>query len=817
MNKIYSFIIFLSAVLFVQAQTLSVDGTNFTIDTLENHLVGPGTQYVSLRLTAPSKRMDVFFLKADIKNPHIQIRTALGRDSIYTGEAPTVLAKRISTEGNFYFAGTNGDFYSTTGNYIAYPGSGNMVNGEIAKIPGSRNVFTIDDLKIPNIGVTSYNGNIKFGSSTWTINSINHLRETNQLILFNQNNGKYTHTNTYGTEVLVELLEGNTWGSNKTLKAKVLKIEKEIGNMAIPKGKAVLSGNGTAATALNQLSVNDEIDVRLNLIVNNNSASNFLQMSGGDNYKTMLQNGVVEQTSVWAERHPRTGLGYSQNKDSMIFCVVDGRGVSIGATTKELAIIMKSGGAYTAFNMDGGGSSSMFISEYDGPVNKNSDGNERATANSVFIVSTAPTDNTVGIIKPYKSNISLPEYGEHIPMFYGYNQYGILLTPDLKGVVLSCPASLGTIIGNKFIATGNTAGNITATYNGTVTTTIPVNFIPVSEIKIRLDSVILDNRRDYLIEVVAKTEAGESLISSAALSWNVTNTDICQIEGGVVKALKNGKTTVTGQINDAIDEIQINVEIPAASTIIGDSLKIIRWTLNASSFLNAQLNQENLPKSWEHGAGINFVHAAGRSPFIKLTNQSAFYGLPDTIKFVLNIGDMVITRAIFSLRSNEATNTTSIEFNSFEQNKDFTLDIPVNQLFNASDRAIYPIWFDNVNFFLGASEMTVGKAYTMAVKDILLVYKDYVVSGIASITTNYFRIYPNPTTNQTIYLQLKENISQKLRTEIYNLSGQLLATIQHGIYQGGIVPISLKNLKSGIYLLKVYENERVNATKFKIE
>ncbi len=816
MNRLYSLIIILSSVLLLQAQTLPIDGIVYTVDTLENHQVGPGTQYVSLSLTAPSKRMDVFFLKTDLKNPHIEIRTALGGDSIYGGERPSVLAKRLSSEGNFYFAGTNGDFYVTQG-YVGYPVSGNMANGEIAKIPGSRNVFTIDNLKIPDIGVMSYNGNIKFGTSTWTINSVNHLREENKLVLFNRHNGKYTRTNAFGTEILIELLDGNTWGSNKTIKAKVMKIEKSVGNMAIPKGKAILSGHGTAANNLDQLAVNDEIDIRLNLSVNSNNISNFLEMTGGDNYKAMLHNGVVEQTSIWNELHPRTGIGFSQNKDTVIFCVVDGRSVSLGANTKQLAILMKSAGAYTAVNMDGGGSSAMYVAEYSGPVNKTSDGNERAVANSVFIVSTAPSDNQISIIKPYRTSVSLPRYGEHIPQFYGYNQYETLLNSDVQGVVLTCPASLGTIEGNKFIATGTTPGNITATYNGNITVTIPVNFLPVSSIKIRLDSVLIDNRTDYPIEVIATTSAGESLISPAALTWNISNPDICQIEVGVLKALKNGKTMVTGQIDDAIDEILIQVEIPAAETIIGDSIKTADWTLSASSFLNAQLNQENLPSGWDHGAGVNFVHAAGRSPFIKLTNQRSFFGLPDTIKFVLNIGDMAISRAIFYVKSNNATKTTSYEINTFEQNKDFSLDIPVNKIYDVTDRAIYPIWFDNAHFYLESSSMTLTQAYTLAVKDILLVYKDFVISGLSPLKSNRFSLFPNPVTNQNLYVQLKENHGQVVRTEVYHVSGKLLISNHHGIYQGGLVSVPLKKLASGLYLLKVYENERNSVAKFTIE
>jgi hypothetical protein len=317
--------------------------------------------------------------------------------------------------------------------------------------------------------------------------------------------------------------------------------------------------------------------------------------------------------------------------------------------------------------------------------------------------------------------------------------------------------------------------------------------------------------------VVASTTAGQTLISPAALNWNVANPEICTIEDGIVKALKNGKTTVTGQINDITDQVQIHVMIPATPTIIGDSMKTSSWTLNASSFLNAQLNQTNLPAAWDHGAAVNFVHAAGRSPFIKLINQRSFFGLPDTIKILMNMGDMSITRALVYLRSNNATKTTSYEVTNFQQNKDFTLNIPVNNIFDATDKAIYPVWFDNINFYIETSGMTESKAYTLAVKDILLVYKNFVISGVSPVKSNSFNIFPNPVTNQTLYLQLKNNQNQTVRTEVYNTSGQLLVSNQHGRYKGGNISVSLKNLKSGLYLIKVYENDQFSVAKFSID
>ncbi|GAB1414881.1 hypothetical protein MASR2M117_02870 [Paludibacter sp.] len=788
------FVIFLS----VNAQTIVVGDVTYNIDTLENHQVGPGTIYTALTLTAPSKRLDVFFLKTDITNPYIEIRATIGRDSIYSGEPISSVAKRKTKEGAFYFAGTNGDFYDTALPYVGYPVSGNMIDGEIAKIPTtSRNVFVMDALKKPDIGKVSFAGKIKFGEQTQAINSVNHLRAENALVLYNQLNGKYTRTNAYGTEVLVELINNDTWGTNKTLYAKVLKIEKDKGSMAIPQGKAVLSGHGTSRAFLDQLSVNDEIEIKFDLKLNNSIVSNFIQMTGGDNYATMLLNGVVEQTNIWNERHPRTGLGYSQKKDKIIFCVVDGRGVSMGATTKELAELMKSAGAYTAFNMDGGGSSTMYVSEYGKAVNRTSDGNERAVANGIFAVSTAPTDNVISIIKPYKSSISLPQFGEYIPKFYGYNQYGVLLSNDVKNVVLTCSASLGIVDGNRFVATGTTAGNITATHNGVATTTIAVDLQAVSKLQIKLDSVIVDNRSDYPIEVIATTAGGDALISPDALSWTVANPEICSIVNGKVKALKNGKTIVEGKIGAVTDEILIKVEIPEKATIIGDDMNLNNWNLSASSFLNAQLNQSNIPAGWSHGAVVNFTNNAGRAPYITLTNKKDFFGLPDTVRFVMNTGEMEISRAIFSLKANNSSKTVSYELNIFVKNADFNLDIPLEKIFDITDKATFPVSFDNVKFYIDNTSMTNGQAYSLAVKEVQLAFSKYLETGLINKQDIQFSIYPNPA-QDIIYIKTNQTESPLL--QLYSLSGVLLKSIQAN-------QMDISEFANGSYLLQVQTKE----------
>jgi exopolysaccharide biosynthesis protein len=60
--------------------------------------------------------------------------------------------------------------------------------------------------------------------------------------------------------------------------------------------------------------------------------------------------------------NPRTGIGILSN-NHFVFVVVDGRdpGYSRGVTLAEFAQIFKDLGCTTAYNLDGGGSSTMYF------------------------------------------------------------------------------------------------------------------------------------------------------------------------------------------------------------------------------------------------------------------------------------------------------------------------------------------------------------------------------------------------------------------------------------------------------------------------
>ncbi len=106
-------------------------------------------------------------------------------------------------------------------------------------------------------------------------------------------------------------------------------------------------------------------------------------------------------TNLSFTRHPRTAIGTTMDRKHIILLVVDGRSVnSVGATLEELAEIMEGIGAYDALNLDGGGSTSITVNNFDGVLeapstgngdnssdvlNTPSDGYMRSVSNSILI------------------------------------------------------------------------------------------------------------------------------------------------------------------------------------------------------------------------------------------------------------------------------------------------------------------------------------------------------------------------------------------------------------------------------------------------
>jgi len=94
-------------------------------------------------------------------------------------------------------------------------------------------------------------------------------------------------------------------------------------------------------------------------------------------------------------RHPRSGLGFSEDNKTLFLMTIDGRSKEFtGMTQTELAYLMAEVGAWNAINLDGGGSSEL-IAKPTGTndlqiINQPSEGVERRIHNAIGIKNIAP-------------------------------------------------------------------------------------------------------------------------------------------------------------------------------------------------------------------------------------------------------------------------------------------------------------------------------------------------------------------------------------------------------------------------------------------
>lgn len=95
------------------------------------------------------------------------------------------------------------------------------------------------------------------------------------------------------------------------------------------------------------------------------------------------------QENFVTTRHPRTGIGITPEGE-ILFVVVDGRSnLSVGLTLPEFASLFRELGCTEAINLDGGGSSTLYVAG--SVLNRPSDGAERKVANALLLFLPEPT------------------------------------------------------------------------------------------------------------------------------------------------------------------------------------------------------------------------------------------------------------------------------------------------------------------------------------------------------------------------------------------------------------------------------------------
>ncbi len=782
--------------------TLLLQNKEFEVDTLSHVKVGPGTVYTSLKLSSATKVINAFVMTLDLKNNHeVEYRMEIGRDTTLSTEKISSIAKRKSDENTHYFAGINADFYITSSYVATYAGQPHMdciIDGEIAST-GYLNAadyghFFMDyennvwcDNPTQSFEITYPDG------SKVLLPRINQDIYDNEIVLFNSKYGKQTRV-AGCTDVQVALADGETWGVNKPIKLVVTSLPNTLGNTPIVKNGAVLSANGTYAAKVASLVPGDTLTANFAISLQDYGVSPKIKECSGGDVVILKRGEVVYEAHRFINginsNNPRTMAGYTEDRNKMVWCCVDGRSTaSAGCTYPEGAELMRFLGCYDAVNFDGGGSTGMYIEQL-GIVNSPSDGSERAVANGLFAVSKTPVDNTVAKIEFVDWVKEMPQYGYYTPKFYGYNQYGVLINTNLQGVKLSCSALLGEVIenGSTLFCNGGGTHALTATYNG-ATATLAVTVDDKVDPIFRHPKVLLNGYDDYTIDVYGVVRGADVTIDNKAFVWESDDESVVTVDAnGVMKGLKNGTAKVKGTIGSFSKEIDVTVEVPTVHT--QDVTSNDGWSLEVSNLSNYSINPLN-----DGVVAVDYTADATRKIYLTIAKDAQSWSRPDSLLIELNPGTSswkTLTINLADYRTPDAL--VSYEFDpELKANEMNRIVVPMNAIVAVKDMSAYPLVFKNFYVVLADKK---ASTHHIEIKKLAWIYNAVPAdaSGVENVVSEgeTLHLTPNPVNAGEV---VRLGVALPVAYTVTALNGAVVAN-------GVGVEFSTEGFTPGMYVVK---------------
>ena len=802
----------------VNAQnSIDILGVPHSVDTIYHAKVGPGTTQTHLTLTKKSTgtTLQVFYLTVDKTTPGVSMRAVCATDKVAGTERPSTMAKRKSGNGVLYFAGTNGDFYSTSGtatngsSKVGSPTTGCTADRETYKTSNGNYQFSVDTAGVARISrLYYYTGTATLGDKTTLFKGINVASPNNGITIYTPKYwGSTNQTDKAGNcaEVTAKLVEGDKMYAGCKFRLEVTSTSNDTGDTAIPSDGYVIHGRGTSTSGgvttgslafVQNLKVGDIVEFENIVLKEQGSTERIVpaQIVSGNPKNVGL--GVTldseSERNDAADLHPRTGIGVSQSGDSIIMMVVDGRSdISAGVRTSQLADIMRYAGAYEGVNLDGGGSSCLYTSAL-GVRNNGSDGSERAVGNGIFATITAPDDNEITEIRFVDWVKDLPQYGYYTPQFYGYNKYGVLVNTNLKGVKLTDNENLGEIIndGTTLFASGGGCHVLEASYNG-VKTELVVSVDDSTEPKFRHSKVLIDSYHDYKVDVYGTVRGSDIALDNNVFKWSSDDASVATVdENGIVKGVKNGSTVVRGTLGDFTKEIAVTVEVPTKRYQgIDENLDATTWTLEGSN-----VDKLTLAPLGVEGMVVSYTSLKTRSIEASLIKELTSWSRPDSLCIDINPGIGKLKNISIYLLANGATEPWECTLEpKLVENALNRVEMPMDTFVNLKDMGAYPIKITKIRF---VPKDAANTEVTLQIPRFSWVYSSVPAdaSGVEDVAADAALVLtPNPVNAGEV---VRLGVAEPVKYTVTALNGAVVA-------QGEGMEFSTAGFSAGVYVVKV--------------
>ncbi|UFU07365.1 phosphodiester glycosidase family protein [Ruania halotolerans] len=360
---------------FIESMDLD-DSGNAVITQQDHRSIAPGVDLVSVSRVEDEGRLDMDILVADIGSGQVRA------DYMFPGVVSDAVPVSQMLEENGAIAAVNGSFFDINNSNAPY-GIGISSTAGIVTVPdgaGDRPVvFTTDGRG--TIAPVEYNGLAVFNDDVEIeISGVNTpTLQPGNVALFDSRWGDYTRARAAGAGAVEVAIDTET--------DTVVQVSEGAGTGAVPSGVVYLAARqGDVADVMRELRAGDTVEITQDV----SSPAGEIASAIGANH-LLMENGTV-QSHTDQNLHPRTGIGFADDGNTLLLVTVDGRmQTSRGLSLTQFGTLFDQLGANDAVNLDGGGSSTMTVREptvstfslEPSVPNTPSDGFERPVPNSI--------------------------------------------------------------------------------------------------------------------------------------------------------------------------------------------------------------------------------------------------------------------------------------------------------------------------------------------------------------------------------------------------------------------------------------------------
>jgi len=336
--------------------------------------LSPGVTHTSEQRMTDAGWFNVNMIRVDLSNPSAKSTVLLPE---YISQKSTLL--NLANQEKDIVAAINGDFFDTQGKSTL----GMVVkDGEyITSSIHDDRFYTYLQMKDGNAYIAKVLGeSTKLSKPGYNLDITYKNKpylQYDRAILFDRNWGNASMGNTNSEPVIELVVVNNT----------IVSVALDPPPQKIPENGYIISAVGSLIPEIHaNFKPGDQVELS-----DGGFLSHIDQAIGGG--AKILSEGIPETDFSLniSGRHPRSALGFSEDNQTLFLVTVDGRnGNFSGMTQTELAYLMAEAGAYSAINLDGGGSSELVAkptgSEALEIINYPSDGAERRIHNGIGIV-----------------------------------------------------------------------------------------------------------------------------------------------------------------------------------------------------------------------------------------------------------------------------------------------------------------------------------------------------------------------------------------------------------------------------------------------